>query len=64
MSVVVAPSPAATIAAGVIWPPLCAILVALRFYTRRVQHLDLFVDDWLTIPALVCTPSYLKLFAG
>lgn len=56
MSAVVAPSPGATIAAGAVWPPLCAAAVALRFYARRVQGERLLLDDWLTIPALVCCP--------
>lgn len=50
---VVAPSPSNVIAAGAVWPPLCAFIVALRFYTRRVQGARLLLDDWLTIPALV-----------
>lgn len=52
---VVAPSPALVIAAGAVWPPLCAVAVALRFYTRRVQGASLMIDDWLTIPALIMT---------
>lgn len=50
---VVAPSPSNVIAAGAVWMPLCAFIVALRFYTRRVQGARLLLDDWLTIPALV-----------
>ncbi len=50
---VVAPSPSNVIALGVVWPLLCAVVVALRFYTRRVQGARLLLDDWLTIPALV-----------
>ena len=42
------------ITAGAIWPPVCAAVVALRFYTRRAQNIRLGPDDWLTIPALVC----------
>ena len=41
------------IAAGVIWPPVCAAAVALRFTTRKAQRLNLGVDDWLVLPALV-----------
>ena len=41
------------ITAGAIWPPVCATVVALRFYTRRAQTAQLGPDDWLTIPALV-----------
>ena len=53
MSNVDAPSPSNVIAAGVVWPLLCAIVVALRFYTRRAQGARLLLDDWMTIPALV-----------
>lgn len=42
------------IAAGAIFPPVCAGLVALRFYARRQQGNGLKLDDYLTIPALVC----------
>ena len=41
------------ITAGAIWPPVCATVVALRFYTRKTQTARLGFDDWLTIPALV-----------
>ena len=47
------PSPSNVMAAGIVWPPLCAVVVALRFYTRRVQGARILLDDWLTIPALV-----------
>lgn len=50
---VVPPTPANVIAAGAIWPSVCAVAVALRFYTRRLQGTTLLMDDWLTIPALV-----------
>ena len=50
---VVAPSPSNVVAAGAAWPVLCAIVVLLRFYTRRIQHAKLLLDDWLTVPALV-----------
>ena len=46
-------SPPVMIAAGVIWPPVCAAVVALRFTTRKAQRLNLGVDDWLVLPALV-----------
>ena len=45
------------IAAGAIWPPVCAIAVCLRFYTRHVQSNRLLADDWLLVPALVRTQS-------
>lgn len=41
------------ISAGAILPPVCAAVVALRFYTRKTQTATLGADDWLTIPALV-----------
>ena len=53
LAAVVAPSPSNVIAAGAVWPALCAVVVILRFYTRRYQHARLLADDWLTIPALV-----------
>ena len=46
-------TPPIVIAAGAIFPPLCASLVALRFYSRKVANLSYGLDDWLTIPALV-----------
>ncbi len=52
-SAVIAPSPSNVVAAGAVLPSLCAIIVALRFYTRRAQRARLLLDDWLTIPALV-----------
>lgn len=41
-------------AVAVVWPPLCLIVVALRFFTRKRQNARLLIDDWLTIPAVVC----------
>ena len=41
------------IAAGAIFPPVCATLVALRFYARRAQGVGFGYDDWLVLPALV-----------
>ncbi len=41
------------ITAAAIWPPVCATIVALRFYTRKKQAAELGPDDWLTVPALV-----------
>ena len=43
------------ITAGAVWPPVCAAVVALRFYTRKAQTVQLGPDDWLTVPALVCS---------
>ena len=45
--------PPFVISASAILPSLCILAVGLRFYTRRIQHLDLRPDDWLTLPALV-----------
>ena len=50
---IVAPSPTLILVAGALWPPVCAIVVALRFYTRKVQSTKILIDDWLTLPALV-----------
>lgn len=41
------------ISAAAIWPPVCAAVVAFRFYTRKTQTARLGADDWLTIPAFV-----------
>lgn len=41
------------IAVGVALPPVCAGLVALRFYARKQQGSRFGIDDWLTVPALV-----------
>ena len=46
-------TPPLLIAAGAIWPPVCATVVALRFIARRVQSVQLGIDDWLVLPALV-----------
>ena len=46
-------TPPLLIAAGAIWPPVCATVVALRFIARRVQNVQLGIDDWLVLPALV-----------
>ena len=41
------------IVVSVLFPLLDIIVVALRFYTRRVQRVSLKSDDWLTFAALV-----------
>lgn len=41
------------LAAGIIFPPLCTIIVCLRFYVRCKQDITVGWDDWFTIPALV-----------
>jgi len=40
------------LAAAVAFLPLCAIVVGLRFTTRRLQNAKFKADDWLTLPAL------------
>lgn len=45
------------IAAGAVLPPVCCGLVAMRFYARRQQNHRYQADDWLTLPALVCSPD-------
>lgn len=45
------------IAAGAVWPPVCAGLVTLRFVARKVQRAPLQIDDWLVLPALVSPTS-------
>jgi hypothetical protein len=51
--IIVPPTPAATILAGVIFPVVGGSLVALRFYAKHVKRSGLEVEDWLTIPAFV-----------
>lgn len=51
------PNPGNVIAASVLLPVLCTVTVGLRFYTRYVQKSRVLLDDWLTLPALVCIPS-------
>ena len=46
-------TPLLVIAAGALWPPVCTIVVAMRFLARRTQGVQLDVDDWLVLPALV-----------
>ncbi|OCL06358.1 hypothetical protein AOQ84DRAFT_378689 [Glonium stellatum] len=38
--------------AGTIWPPVCIVIVAARFATRKAQRARFGPDDWLTLPAL------------
>jgi hypothetical protein len=47
-------TPAAVIVISIVFPMLGTIAVALRFYTRSKAKIRLWVDDWLTVPALVC----------
>ncbi|KAF2258845.1 hypothetical protein CC78DRAFT_593564 [Lojkania enalia] len=39
------------LALGIVLPLVCAMVVVLRVYTRKVQGQDLKADDWLAIPA-------------
>jgi hypothetical protein len=48
---VIPPSPANTIACGIIFPIAAGAVVVLRFYCRHIQRAKLLADDWLTIPA-------------
>jgi hypothetical protein len=57
--VIVPPTPAATIAAGISLPLIGGVLVGLRFYFKRLQHGSLFVEDWLTLPAFVSLCGFL-----
>ena len=50
-------TPAAVIVISILFPILGLIAVSLRFYTRTTAKIRLWVDDWLTIPALVCNVS-------
>jgi hypothetical protein len=52
---VVPPTPAATILAGIIFPIVGGALVALRFYSKHVKRSGFEIEDWLTLPAFVCT---------
>lgn len=48
-------TPAAVIVISVLFPVLGIIAVSLRFYTRTKAKMELRMDDWLTLPALVRT---------
>lgn len=50
---VLSPSVANVMAAAVMWPLICLLVVAFRFYARKRQNAKLLIDDWLTIPAVV-----------
>ncbi|KAH8725905.1 hypothetical protein GQ44DRAFT_706705 [Phaeosphaeriaceae sp. PMI808] len=51
---ITAPSPGAVLACGITFPIVCAIAVGVRFQSRRTSKSQLVVDDWLTVPALIC----------
>jgi hypothetical protein len=40
-------------AAVIVTPILAIVTVALRFFARRLAHAPMWVDDWLTLVALV-----------
>lgn len=46
-------TPAAVIVISVLFPVLGILVVSLRFYTRGRAKIRPWIDDWLTIPALV-----------
>ena len=50
---VVTPSAGNTMAAGIVFPAVCAIVVGTRFSAKRYLGSNLLIDDWLTLPALV-----------
>ncbi|PYH58625.1 uncharacterized protein BO96DRAFT_245300 [Aspergillus niger CBS 101883] len=45
-------TPAAIITISILFPVLGTLTVILRFYTRRKTKSVLWIDDWLTLPAL------------
>lgn len=49
---------AETIAIGATLPAVCIGVVALRFYTRTRQSVNLGIDDWLILGALVRIKKY------
>lgn len=56
-------NPAAIITISILFPILGTLTVILHFYTRRKTKSVLWIDDWLTLPALVkyMHPEALKL---
>ena len=56
--------PAYVLAAGIIFPVICVVVVSLRFYTRSKQKATCGLDDWLAFSALVCTRSTVYLMEG
>jgi hypothetical protein len=41
---------------GLFWT-LSTVFVGLRFYARRMKSVDIMVEDWLVLGALVCYPK-------
>lgn len=56
--------PAYVLAAGVVFPVICSIIVGLRFYTRKWQKTKCGPDDWLALLALVSIRSGICLTYG
>lgn len=48
-------NPQSVMAVGILLPVLGTIAVGLRFAYRRRHRTGLGIDDWLCIPALVCS---------
>ncbi|GLB08226.1 hypothetical protein AtubIFM57258_004114 [Aspergillus tubingensis] len=45
-------TPASIITISILFPVLGTLTVILRFYTRRKTKSELWIDDWLSLPAL------------
>jgi hypothetical protein len=43
-----------TIALGAALPAVCILVLGLRFFTRRLQKVQVGIDDWLAVGGLVC----------
>jgi hypothetical protein len=52
-------APGELMAAAIALPLVCLVLVALRFYTRRIQRQAIGIDDWMSVMALVCSSTVL-----
>lgn len=48
-------TPGVVAAAGATFPAICLVLTGFRLYVKRTRKVGWGVDDWLVIPALVCT---------
>lgn len=53
-------NPAYVIAGGSVLPFFAIIITALRFHFRIKQQQPLKADDWLVLPACVCTHDVVK----
>lgn len=49
------------LAAGIAFPIIDIIAVALKFKVRRIQNQPLKADDWTLVPATVCQFSLPRL---